>query len=132
MQETITIRTTKRREVLDITRQVTSVVTASKAKEGVCTVFARHATAALIINENADPGFRTDILSLLDKLIPEGVWEHDKVDDNGAAHLASTLLGTSQAIPVRNGRLLLGTWQGIALVELDGPRQREIVVDVRE
>ena len=132
MQQTITVRTTKRREVLDITRQVTSVVAASKAKEGVCTVFARHATAALIINENADPGFRTDILSLLDKLIPEGVWEHDKVDDNGAAHLASTLLGTSQVIPVKDGRLLLGTWQGIGLVELDGPRQREIVVDVRE
>jgi len=131
MQQTITLRTTKRREVLDITRQVTAVVAASKANEGVCTVFARHATAALIINENADPGFRTDILSLLDKLIPEGVWEHDKVDDNGAAHLASTLLGTSQVIPVKDGRLLLGTWQGIALVELDGPRQREIVVDVR-
>ena len=132
MQQAITVRTTKRREVLDITSHVTSVVTASKAKEGVCTVFARHATAALIINENADPGFRTDILSLLDKLIPEGIWEHDKVDDNGAAHLASTLLGTSQVIPVKDGRLLLGTWQGIALVELDGPRQREIVVDVRE
>ena len=131
MQQTITVRTTKRREVLDITRQVTSVVTASKATEGVCTVFARHATAALIINENADPGFRADILSLLDKLIPEGVWEHDKVDDNGAAHLGSTLLGPSQVIPVKDGRLLLGTWQGIALVELDGPRQREIVVDVR-
>ena len=131
MQQAITVRTTKRREVLDITRHVTSVVTASKAKEGVCTVFARHATAALIINENADPGFRTDILSLLDKLIPEGIWEHDKVDDNGAAHLASTLLGTSQAIPVKDGRLLLGTWQGIALVECDGPREREIVVDVR-
>ena len=131
MQQTITVRTTKRREVLDITRQVTAAVTASKAKEGVCTVFARHATAALIINENADPGFRTDILSLLDKLIPEGVWEHDKVDDNGAAHLGAALLGPVQVIPVRDGRLLLGTWQGIALVELDGPRQREIVVDVR-
>ena len=131
MQQTITVRTTKRREVLDITRQVTAVVTASKATEGVCTVFARHATAALIINENADPGFRADILSLLHKLIPEGVWEHDKVDDNGAAHLKATLLGPSQVIPVRDGKLLLGTWQGITLVELDGPRKREIVVDVR-
>ena len=131
MQQTLTLRTTKRREVLDITRQVTAIVSASKAKEGVCTVFARHATAALIINENADPGFRTDILSLLDKLIPEGVWEHDKVDDNGAAHLGATLLGPFQVIPVKAGHLLLGTWQGIALVELDGPRQREIVVDIR-
>jgi secondary thiamine-phosphate synthase enzyme len=130
VQETITVRTTRRREVVDITPQVAGVVSASGAARAVCTVFARHATAALVINENADPGFRKDLLSLLDKLIPEGVWEHDKVDDNGAAHLASTLLGTSQVVPVRDGRLLLGTWQGIALVELDGPRTREIVVDV--
>ncbi|MBI2554017.1 MAG: YjbQ family protein [Candidatus Rokubacteria bacterium] len=131
MQATFTVSTREAREVVDITRQVATVVAASKAREGVCTVFARHATAALIINENADPGFRADILSLLDKLIPEVVWEHDKVDDNGAAHLGATLLGPVQIVPVKDGRLLLGTWQGIALVELDGPRQREIVVDVR-
>ncbi len=131
MQQTITLSTSKRLELVDITRQVASAVAASKVKEGLCTVFARHATAALIINENADPGFRQDVLTLLDRLIPEGVWEHDKVDDNGAAHLKAALLGPSQVIPVRDGKLLLGTWQGIALVELDGPRTREIVVDVR-
>ncbi len=87
MQQTLTVTTSKRLELIDITRQVASVVAASKVREGLCTLFARHATAALIINENADPGFRQDVLSLLDKLIPEGVWEHDKVDDNGAAHL---------------------------------------------
>jgi secondary thiamine-phosphate synthase enzyme len=132
MQQTITFKTSKRLELMDITREVASVVAVADVKEGLCTVFARHATAAVIINENADPGFRQDVLSLLDKLIPEGVWEHDKVDDNGAAHLKATLLGPSQVIPVREGRLLLGTWQGIALVELDGPRKREIVVDVRQ
>ena len=131
MQQTLTLTTSERLELVDVTREVASVVTASKVKEGLCTVFVRHATAALIINENVDPGFRQDVLSLLDKLIPEGVWEHDKVDDNGAAHLKATLLGPSQVIPVKDGRLLLGTWQGIALVELDGPRKREIVVDVR-
>ena len=131
MQQTITLSTSKRLELIDITRQVASVVAASKVAEGLCTVFARHATAAVIINENADPGFRQDVLSLLGKLIPEGVWEHDKVDDNGAAHLGATLLGPSQVIPVRDRKLLLGTWQGIALVELDGPRRREIIVDVR-
>jgi len=131
MQHTLTLTTSKRLELIDITRRVASVVAASKIKEGLCTVFARHATAALIINENADPGFRQDVLSLLDRLIPEGVWEHDKVDDNGAAHLKATLLGPSQVIPVKDGKLLLGTWQGITLVELDGPRTREIVVDVR-
>jgi secondary thiamine-phosphate synthase enzyme len=131
VQQTLTVTTSKRLELIDITRQVASVVAASKVREGLCTLFARHATAALIINENADPGFRQDVLSLLDKLIPEGVWEHDKVDDNGAAHLRATLLGPSQVIPVKDGRLLLGTWQGISLVELDGPRTREIIVDVR-
>jgi len=131
VQQTITLATSKRLAVVDVTRQVAAVVAASGVKEGLCTVFARHATAALIINENADPGFRQDVLSFLDKLIPEGVWEHDKVDDNGAAHLKATLLGPSQVIPVKDGKLLLGTWQGIALVELDGPRKREIVVDVR-
>ncbi|MBI4240298.1 MAG: YjbQ family protein [Candidatus Rokubacteria bacterium] len=131
MQQIITFTTSKRLELIDITRQVASTVAASKVKDGLCTVFARHATAAIIINENADPGFRQDVLSLLDKLIPEGVWEHDKVDDNGAAHLKATLLGPSQVIPVKDGGLLLGTWQGITLVELDGPRMREIVVDVR-
>ncbi len=131
MQQTLTVTTSKRLELIDITRQVASVVAASKVREGLCTLFARHATAALIINENADPGFRQDVLSLLDKLIPEGVWEHDKVDDNGAAHLKATLLGPSQVIPVKDGRLLLGTWQGITLVELDGPRTREIIVDLR-
>jgi secondary thiamine-phosphate synthase enzyme len=131
MQQTISVSTSKRLELIDITSQVASVVAASRLKEGLCTVFARHATAALVINENADPGFRQDVVSLLDRLIPEGVWEHDKVDDNGAAHLKATLLGPSQVVPVRDGKLLLGTWQGIALVELDGPRTREIIVDVR-
>jgi len=131
MRQVVTVATSKRLELLDITRQVALVVAASKVRDGLCTVFARHATAAIAINENADPGFRQDLLNLLDKLVPEGVWEHDRVDDNGAAHLKATLLGPSQVIPVGDGRLLLGTWQGITLVELDGPRRREIVVDVR-
>jgi len=131
VQQTLTFATSQRLELIDITRQVASVVAASRVNEGVCTVFARHATAAVIINENADPGFRRDVLGLLDKLIPEGVWEHDKVDDNGAAHLKATLLGPSQAVPVKDGKLLLGTWQGLGLVELDGPRRREVIVDVR-
>ena len=67
----------------------------------------------------------------LEGLFPEGVWEHDKVDDNGAAHLKAAFLGPSETVPVRQGQLLLGTWQGIALVECDGPREREVIVDVR-
>jgi len=131
MQQTIRVRTHKKCEVVDVTRQVSDVVARAGVIEGLCTVFVRHATAAIVINENADPGIRLDIVTALDKLFPEGIWEHDKVDDNGAAHLKAAFLGPSETIPVRDGRLLLGTWQGIALVECDGPRDREIVVDVR-
>ncbi|OLC16550.1 MAG: hypothetical protein AUH29_04810 [Candidatus Rokubacteria bacterium 13_1_40CM_69_27] len=131
MQEIIRTRTRKKLEVLDLTPRVADVVTRSGVGEGLCTVFVRHATAAIVINENADPGVRADIVAALDKLFPEGMWEHDKVDDNGAAHLKAAFLGPSETVPVGGGRLLLGTWQGIALVECDGPREREIVVDVR-
>jgi secondary thiamine-phosphate synthase enzyme len=131
VQETLTVRTRKAQEVVDITGQVAEVLRRSGLTEGLCTVFVRHATAAIVINENADPGFRADLLTALDRLFPPGIWEHDKVDDNGAAHLKAAFLGPSEAVPVRAGRLLLGTWQGIALVECDGPREREIVVDLR-
>ncbi len=131
MQETLRVRTRRKLEVVDLTPQVREVVARSGVAEGLCTVYVRHATAAIVINENADPGIRLDIVAALDKLFPEGVWEHDKVDDNGAAHLKAEVLGPSEVVPVRDGQLLLGTWQGIALVECDGPRDREIVVDVR-
>jgi secondary thiamine-phosphate synthase enzyme len=131
MQEMLRIKTSRSQEVVDITGQVAKVLARSRRDEGICTVFVRHATAAIIINENADPGFRLDGVSALDRLFPQGIWEHDKVDDNGAAHLKAMILGPSETVPIREGRLLLGTWQGIALVECDGPREREIVVDIR-
>jgi secondary thiamine-phosphate synthase enzyme len=131
MQEMLRIKTSKSQEVVDITGQVAKVLARSRRDEGICTVFVRHATAAIIINENAEPGFRLDVVSALDRLFPQGIWEHDKVDDNGAAHLKAMILGPSETVPIRGGRLLLGTWQGIALVECDGPREREIVVDIR-
>ena len=131
MQEILRIKTSKNQEVVDITGQVSKVLARSPRDQGICTVFVRHATAAIIINENADPGFRLDVVSALDRLFPQGIWEHDKVDDNGAAHLKAMILGPSETVPIRGGQLLLGTWQGIALVECDGPREREIVVDIR-
>jgi secondary thiamine-phosphate synthase enzyme len=131
MQHTLQFRTRQKYEVVDLTSRVAAVVAKAGLADGLCTVFVRHATAAIVINENADAGFRRDIVAALDKLFPEGVWEHDKVDDNGAAHLKAAFLGPSESIPVQGGRLLLGTWQGIALVECDGPREREVVVDLR-
>jgi secondary thiamine-phosphate synthase enzyme len=131
MQETVRVKTRKSREVVDITPHVAEIVSRSRCDEGICTVFVRHATAAVIINENADPGFRADVVRALDRLFPEGIWQHDKIDDNGAAHLKAAILGPSEAVPIQGGRLLLGTWQGIALVECDGPRERDVVVDIR-
>jgi secondary thiamine-phosphate synthase enzyme len=132
VQQIIRLRTRQRLEVVDITREVADAVRATRVQDGLCTVFVRHATAAIVINENADPGVRMDVVNALAKLLPDGVWEHDKVDDNGAAHLKAALLGPSESVPVAGGRLLLGTWQGIALVECDGPRDREIVIDIRQ
>jgi secondary thiamine-phosphate synthase enzyme len=131
MRRTLRIRTRHKFEVVDITREVAAAIAEAGIADGLCTVFVRHATAAIIINENADPGFRADIVAALDKLFPEGIWEHDKIDDNGAAHLKAAFLGPSESIPVGDGRPLLGRWQGIALVECDGPREREVLIDLR-
>src|SRR6266545_3701207 len=89
--------------------------------EGICSVYVAHATAAVVINENADPNVGVDVLDALTRMIPEGGWRHDRIDDNAAAHIKATILGPGETIPVRAGRLLLGTWQAIMVVELDGP-----------
>jgi len=131
MQSEFHVRSHRKYEMLDITRQVADVVRESQAAEGICSVYVTHATAAIVINENDDPNVCLDVLDALDKLIPEGVWRHDRVDGNAAAHIKSAILGPGETIPVRDGRLVLGTWQAVMLVELDGPRDRRVVVTVR-
>ena len=127
------VKTTEKEGIIDITSQVKDVVRNSKVKEGICLVYAKHATAAIIINENADEGFKADIITALDKIIPlHDGWKHDLIDNNAAAHLKSTLLGCEKAIPIKSGSLQLGTWQGIALAEFDGPRERHILVKISE
>jgi len=131
MQEIISISTSKKQELIDITKEVNSIVNKSKVKEGLCNIFAMHATAAIIINENADPDICLDTIDALNKLIEEGIWRHDKLDGNAASHIKSTILGPSETIPINNGELQLGTWQAISLVELDGPRSnRKIIVSI--
>jgi secondary thiamine-phosphate synthase enzyme len=125
------VRTNKKYEVLDITPQVAEAVRAANVSEGLCCVFVPHATAAVIINENDDMQIGQDLLDALDKMVPEGTWRHDKTDSNGAAHLKSAILGPSETIPVQNGRLALGTWQSVMFVELDGPRDRKVIVTVK-
>ena len=131
MQTEFHVRTRQKYEMMDVTREVSDVVREAGAPEAICSVYVTHATAAIVINENDDPNVCRDVLDALDKLIPEGVWRHDRVDGNAAAHIKSAILGPGETIPVRDGRLLLGTWQAIMLVELDGPRDRRVVVTVR-
>ena len=122
------LRTTTKRQMIDLTARVSDIVAETGVDEGLCNVYVTHATAAIVVNENDDPNVCVDVLDLLDRLIPAGVWRHDKVDGNAASHIQATILGPSETIPVRGGKLLLGTWQAVMLVELDGPRDRRVVV----
>jgi len=126
-----TVRTRTTREMVDLTPTVAEIVSRSGVGEGQATVFVPHATAAIIINENDDPNVCTDVLDLLHRLVPDGCWRHDRIDGNGAAHIQAAILGPSETIPVDGGRLLLGRWQAIMLVELDGPKQRQVIVQAR-
>ena len=133
MQADFTLSTSKRQELVDITDKVNSIIKKSKIKNGICNVFAAHATAAIIINENYDPNICLDLLEALNKLIPSGIWRHDRIDGNADAHIKSSMLGPGETIPVRNSELELGKWQSAMFVELDGPRNdRKIIVTIIE
>jgi len=126
------IKTKKKQEIVDITSEVREMARKSKVKDGLCCVYVPHATCSVIINENADKGVCDDIISALNKIVPEhSGWKHDKIDNNAAAHIKSAIIGPSQVIPVQNGNLMLGRWQGIALAEFDGPRERIVLVEVK-
>ena len=127
----ITLRTRKTQEMIDITQQVADEVRRSGVEDGLCLIFVPHATAAVVINENADPNVCQDILDAMGRLVPEGAWRHDRIDNNAAAHIKATILGPSETVPVRGGALRLGTWQSLMLVEFDGPRDRTVIVEVR-
>ena len=124
------VRTSAKREMVDLTTRVAEIVARSGLAEGLCSVYVPHATAAIVINENDDPNVCTDVLDALDRLIPAGIWRHDRVDGNAASHIQATILGPGETIPVKNGRLQLGTWQAVMLVELDGPRERRVLVTI--
>lgn len=132
MNKTLEVSTTKHRELVNITSQVEEVVSKSNVIEGICLVFVPHATAALLLNED-EPGFKADVEKLLEIWMPEGDWQHDRVDDNATSHLAAAMIGQDRSIPIVDGDLQLGTWQEIFLVELDGPRtSRKVIVSIIE
>lgn len=124
---TFTVRTTKRVEVVDVTSQVEEFVL-SVGGSGLLVVRVPHTTAAVTVNE-AEPGLLEDIAEALLKIAPiDYPWRHNRIDNNAHAHVAASLVGDSRVIPVVNGGLVLGTWQRILLVELDGPRSRQVQV----
>ncbi|URA09367.1 secondary thiamine-phosphate synthase enzyme YjbQ [Thermospira aquatica] len=130
-QKTITVTTTKREELIDITKQIERIVQESGILYGLCNVYVQGATSAIMIQENWDTSVQEDVIDLLRRIIPRGVWRHDQQDGNGDAHLKSGLVGPSETIPIINGKLGLSTWQNIFLCEFDGPRStRSIVVTV--
>ncbi len=129
--ETLSIRSTRRRELIDLTEPLREIVRRSGIQAGLCHVFVSGATAAVIVNENDDPQLLDDVLDALDRLVPEGRWRHDRIDDNGAAHIKSAVVGPDEILPVRDGTLALGRWQNVFLCEFDGPRAaRQIHVTV--
>lgn len=131
MQDIIQISTHDQNGLYDITSQVKASVRKSGIRNGMVSVYVQGATAAIMIQENWDQSVQSDVISLLRKLIPAGVWEHDAQDDNGDAHLKAGLVGPSETVPILNGELGLSTWQNIFLCEFDGPRStRRIVVTV--
>lgn len=115
-----------RRQLIDITSFIQEAVAAASCLDGVCHVFVPHTTAAIMLNENADPAVGHDLLAALGKTIPAVAWRH--AEGNSDAHFLSTLIGVSLTLPIAAGELQLGRWQAVFFVELDGPRRREVWV----
>ncbi|MGM0408023.1 MAG: secondary thiamine-phosphate synthase enzyme YjbQ [Bacteroidota bacterium] len=131
MQKIIQISTDKHNGLYDITTQVERIISESKTQSGIVNVYVQGATAAIMIQENWDDSVQNDVVSLLKKLIPPGVWQHDAQDNNGDAHLKAGIVGPSESIPIVDGKLGLSTWQNIFLCEFDGPRsKRDVVISI--
>ncbi|UCE84673.1 MAG: YjbQ family protein [Deltaproteobacteria bacterium] len=132
MVEVFTVATRDAKQCLDITASVDAIVRRSGAASGLCHVMVLHATAAIAINENDDPNIGVDLLRALDQAVPDhDGWLHDQIDNNAHAHIKAAIVGPSETIPIEKGELVLGRWQGIMLLEFDGPRpQRRVAVRI--
>jgi secondary thiamine-phosphate synthase enzyme len=129
MIQTFQVKTSKQTEFIDITRSVQEAVKKTGVEEGICFIFIPHTTAAITINENADPSVSQDIIMELNKVVPfQDRYQH--LEGNSPAHIKASLIGCSQTVFVESGKLALGTWQGIFFCEFDGPRNRKVYVKV--
>ncbi len=121
----ISVKTTARTQLVDITHKINEKVQGANINDGLCMIFVPHTTAGVTINENADPDVKTDIETILNRMVPwEGGYLH--LEGNSAAHVKSTLVGASELVVINDGKLVLGTWQGIYFCEFDGPRTRKV------
>jgi len=128
MIETLNVRSSVREEMIEITTQVSAILSASNQGEGICVLFTQHTTCGLTINENADPDVKSDMLGFFRDRIPQYYESFRHFEHNSDAHIKSTLVGSSVTVPFSRGKLLLGRWQGIYLCEFDGPRERQVLV----
>jgi secondary thiamine-phosphate synthase enzyme len=127
--EKITVPTTRREETIDITSRAKAAVTRAKISEGLVAVTVAHTTAAVFVNENADPDVQRDLLTALERMVPRDA-KYEHAEGNGPAHVKAVLVGNSVTLAVRDGAIDLGTWQGVYFVELDGPRERTATITV--
>ena len=127
--EKLAIGTDKRETTVDVTSRVRAAVSRSKVREGICVVNVAHTTAAVFVNENADPDVQKDVLTALERAVPRDA-KYTHAEGNGPAHIKAVLVGNSVTLPVRDGAVALGTWQGIYFAELDGPRERTATITV--
>jgi secondary thiamine-phosphate synthase enzyme len=129
-REILELSTSRRVELIDITKQVKAVLDKIGIKKGLLNIYSRHSTSGLVVNEN-ESGLVSDFQLALETLVPQGAgYQHDRIDNNADSHIRGFLLGVSQAIPIEGGSMMLGTWQSIFFVELDGPRQRKLTITV--
>ncbi|MGH8011770.1 MAG: secondary thiamine-phosphate synthase enzyme YjbQ [Candidatus Binataceae bacterium] len=125
------LKTTERVALIDITAEVNAAVGRTPASEGLCNVFVPHTTAGIIVSENWDPDVTADMLRQMERIVPREADYHHS-EGNSQAHILSVIASTSMNIPVLNGKLALGRWQGVMLAEFDGPRERSVMVSVVE
>jgi secondary thiamine-phosphate synthase enzyme len=129
MMQTFKVRTSAQTEFIDVTRSVQEAVKKTGVEDGICIIFIPHTTAAVTINENADPNVVQDIIMELNKIVPfQDPYRH--MEGNSPSHIKASLAGCSQVVFVESGKLVLGTWQGIFFCEFDGPRDRKVHVKV--
>ena len=127
--ERITVETTKREQTIDITPRVKAAVTRAKIRDGLVAVSVGHTTAAVFVNENADPDVQKDLLTALERMVPRDA-QYAHAEGNGPAHVKAIVVGNSVTLPIRDGEIELGTWQGLYFAELDGPRERTATITV--